>query len=47
VDLVAGAVEVHTAPGDGRYGDVVLFGPGEELAVAAVPELAVPVSLIV
>ena len=46
VDLVTGVVEAHTGPGDGGYGDVVEFRPGEELSVTAVPEVTVPVSMI-
>jgi Uma2 family endonuclease len=40
VDLVHGAVEVHTAPSDGRYTRMQTFRRGERIALSAFPDLA-------
>jgi Uma2 family endonuclease len=40
VDLVHGAVEVRTAPSDGHYTRMVTYRRGEQIALAAFPDLA-------
>ena len=44
INLVEGAVEVHTLPVGGRYTRVETFGPGDSLCMNAFPDLRVEVS---
>lgn len=47
VDLVAGTIERHTEPRDGRYRLIVLAGRGESVASTVLPAITLPVDAII